>query len=402
MWNKIQHNIHRFYRIFLHETKESFEDAGTVLIFIVAAILYPMLYSTGYVNETIREIPVALVDLNHTTLSRRYAMLLDATEQVSVTARPGSLKDAEKLFYQGIVHGVVLIPVSFQEDILKSTQANVVVYCDAGRFFVYKQVYTGASYATGVMNAGVEIKGMLAGGNSWDDAMNHYQAVSPQMFDLYNPASGYATFIIPGILIIVIQQSLLVGIGLLFGKHYERNKLMAINMAKNNLQNISVILSKSLVYVMLYLITTMVTLVIFYHWLDFPEKTSFLKIYPLLILYLFAVSFMGICIGTWFQKRVHALMFLVFMSPMVFFLCGIAWPMESLPVGIKMLGYLFPTTPMLPAFLKLRIMGGDYGSVRNEIMILLAQLGGYFILAMLSLKLSAKRNTRVSLRFPEQ
>ena len=162
MWNKIQHNIHRFYRIFLHETKESFEDAGTVLIFIVAAILYPMLYSTGYVNETIREIPVALVDLNHTTLSRRYAMLLDATEQVSVTARPGSLKDAEKLFYQGIVHGVVLIPVSFQEDILKSTQANVVVYCDAGRFFVYKQVYTGASYATGVMNAGVEIKGMLA------------------------------------------------------------------------------------------------------------------------------------------------------------------------------------------------------------------------------------------------
>jgi ABC-2 type transport system permease protein len=71
-------------------------------------------------------------------------------------------------------------------------------------------------------------------------------------------------------------------------------------------------------------------------------------------------------------------------------------------VGIKMLGYLFPTTPMLPAFLKLRIMGGDYGSVRNEIMILLAQLGGYFILAMLSLKLSAKRNTRVSLRFPEQ
>jgi len=171
-------------------------------------------------------------------------------------------------------------------------------------------------------------------------------------------------------------------------------------MVKSNVQNVAVILSKSLVYVSLYIGTTLVTLVLFYHWLSFPEKTNILAIYPLLIIYLFAISFMGISISAWFQKRVHSLMFLVFMSPMVFFLCGVAWPTESLPGVVKMLGYLFPTTPMLPAFLKLRIMGGGYWAVRKEITILMVQLAGYFCLAMISLKLSSKRNTRQFLSSP--
>ncbi|MEI7727061.1 MAG: ABC transporter permease [Bacteroidota bacterium] len=400
IWKKINNTVQNIYGIFRAEILESFNDAGTVLIFFVAALLYPMLYSIGYVNETIREIPVAVVDLDHTSLSRQYSRMLDATEQVKISCKPGSLKEAEALFYQGKIQGVVLISGSFEKNIFRGEQGKVTVYCDAGRFFVYKQVYTAATYVTGTMNAGVEIKGMLARGKMWDEAVNHFEAITPQMYDLYNPASGYATFIVPGILIIVIQQSLLVGIGLLFGKHYERKKLIATGSVKGRVHNLQIILGKSMVYVTLYLITTLVTLVLFYHWLSFPDKTSFFNIYPPLILYLFAVSFMGISISVWFRKRVHTLMFIVFLSPMVFFLCGIAWPMESLPGMVKMLGFLFPTTPMLPAFLKLRMMGGDLGSVRYEITVLFLQMVGYFILAMVSNNLAMKRNSRM-LRKPK-
>ncbi len=392
MWRLIKSNVQNIYGIFLAEIRESFNDAGTVLIFFVAAIAYPMLYSVGYINETIREIPVAVVDLDHTAMSRQYSRMLDATEQVKTACKPQSLKEAEELFYDGKIHGVVLIPASFQKDLFRGNQARVTVYCDAGRFFVYKQVYTAATYVTGMMNAGVEIKSMLAGGKMVDEAMNRYEAISPQMVDLYNPSSGYATFIVPGILMIVIQQSLLVGIGLLFGKHYERNKMIATGSVKGRVHNLQIILAKSMVYVALYLVTTLVTLVLFYHWLSFPDKTSFFNIYPLLILYLFAISFMGISISVWFRKRAHSLMFIVFLSPMIFFLCGVAWPTESLPGVVRLISYLFPTTPMLPAFLKLRIMGGGLASVKYEIMVLFIQMAGYFVLALVSNNLAMKRN----------
>jgi ABC-2 type transport system permease protein len=392
---KYKNVICNIYGIYMAEIRESFNDAGTVLIFFVAAILYPMLYSIGYVNETIREIPVSVVDMDHTSLSRQFSRMLDATEQVKISCKPASLKEAEALFYQGKIQGVVLISRSFEKSIFRGEQGNVTVYCDAGHFFVYKQVYTATAYVTGTMNAGVEIKSMLAMGKMWDESMNRYEAISPQMYDLYNPGSGYATFIVPGILMIVIQQSLLVGIGLLFGKYHERKKLIATGSGKGFVQHIRIILGKSMAYLALYLITTLVTLVLFYHWLSFPDKTSFFNIYPLLILYLFAISFMGISISVWFKKRAHALMFIVFLSPMVFFLCGVAWPMESLPEAVKIVGFLFPTTPMLPAFLKLRMMGGDLHSVRYEITVLFIQAVAYFVLALVSNKLAVKRYSRL-------
>jgi ABC-2 type transport system permease protein len=384
--------------IFVSEIRESFVDAGTVLIFIVAVILYPMLYSIGYINQTIKEIPVAVIDQDHSTLSRQYSRMLDATEQLWVSCKPGSLKEAEALFYQGAIHGVVLIPENFEKEILSRRQADVIVYCDAGKFFVYKQVYTGAAFATGTLNAGAEIKSLLAQGRSWDEALNRVEGLNAQFFELYNPSSGYCTFIVPGILIIVIQQSLLVGIGLLFGKNNECRKFIVDGESVPSVtHNLDAVLGKATAYVVLYLFTTLVTLVLLYHWLSFPEKGSFWPVYLMLIPFLYAVSFLGIAIGSWFKKRVHALMFIVFISPMVFFLTGVAWPFESLPPLMKMLAYVFPSTPMIPSFIKLRLVGGGIHSITHEWIVLIIQTATYFIIAILSYRFAMKTNKHAEL-----
>jgi ABC-2 type transport system permease protein len=375
-------------KVFIGEIRESLGDAGAILIFLVAAILYPMLYSVGYVNETINEVPVAVVDLDHTQLSRRYSRLIDVSQQVCITCKPGSLKEAEALFYQGEIHGVILIPKDFERSVLRGSQACVTVYCDAGRFFVYKQVWSAASYVTGTMNAGIEIRSSLTAGKMWDEAVNRFEGLHLQMFDLYNPASGYATFIVPGILIIVIQQSLLVGIGLLLGKYNERRRSHIPLTAGRWPDTFQTLLGRAMAYVSLYLVTTLVTLVLFYRWLSFPERNGFLMVYPLLTLFLFTVVFMGIAVGSLFRKRVHALMFIVYLSPMIFFFSGVAWPAGSMPWIVTVVGYLFPTTPMLPAFLKLRIMGGGYAAIRQEVLVLLIQLAGYFVLAFLATRFS--------------
>jgi ABC-2 type transport system permease protein len=393
MKTQVQKRLSNIYSAFVSEIRESFSDAGTVLIFFVAMVLYPMLYSVGYINQTIRDIPVAVIDQDHSSLSRQYTRMLDATEQLNVRYRPGSLKEAEKLFFNGDIHGVILIPQNFSKEILGRRQADVTVYCDAGKFFVYKQVFTAASFSTATFNAGVEIRSLMSKGRSWDEALDKFEGLSARFYDLYNPSSGYCTFIVPGILIIVIQQSLLVGIGLLFGKNNERRKLRPgrgdacrENSAPED------VLGKSFAYVTLYLFTSLLTLLLLYHWLSFPERGGFFQVYLLLLPFLLAVSFLGIAIGAWFNKRVHPLMFIVFISPMVFFLTGVAWPFESLPRMLQILAYAFPTTPMIPAFIKLRLIGGGVQSVTRELLVLLIQMTVYFFLAVFSCRYALKQS----------
>lgn len=68
--------------IFLHELKEIFHDGGVLLIFLVAALAYPLLYNVIYSNGILSETPVAVVDDAACSDSRRFIREIDATREV--------------------------------------------------------------------------------------------------------------------------------------------------------------------------------------------------------------------------------------------------------------------------------------------------------------------------------
>ena len=392
MFNKILTGLADLHQVFIQEIKNSLTDAGTVLIFVVAVIAYPVLYSFGYINETLKDVPVAVVDLDHSSLSRQYCRMIDATEQLSVSARTVSLKEAEQLFYAGKVNGVFLIPMNFEKDILGRKQSQVMVYCDASKFFVYKQVLTGGSFATGYFSSGIEYRNLLSSGRMPEQAFEQTNPLQIEVFNLYNPSAGYATFIVPGIMLIVIQQSLMIGIGLLAGRRYERRKKG--HFFVNELRNMPVIptvLGKAFAYGAIYFFTSLFLFGCLYKWLAFPARGSFLSLYFILVPYILTIAFAGLSLAFLFRKRVNSLMFIVFLSPAVFFLSGISWPAQSMPWLIRILAFIFPSTAAIPAFVKLRIIGGGLDSVGHEWSLLLLQMATYFLLACLAVWFDKKK-----------
>jgi ABC-2 type transport system permease protein len=392
MWKKFADSLREIQSNFIQELQNSLKDTGTVLIFIIAVIAYPVLYSIGYINETLKDVPIAVVDLDYSMLSRQYARMIDATQQLKVITKTESLKEAEQLFYEGNINGIFLIPRDFEKDILNRQQTQVVVYCDASKFLVYKQVMTGATSSTGYFSSGIEYRNLLSEGKMPEQAYEQTNPLQIQIFDLYNPSSGYATFIVPGILLIVIQQSLLVGIGLLAGKRYERRKKdSASSQEFTDGHIVSTILGKAFAYGFLYLFTSLFLLGCLYKWLSFPERGSFMSIYFILIPYILSISFAGLSLSFLFRKRVNALMFIVFISPAVFFFSGISWPVQSMPWLIRALTFIFPSTPMIPAFVKLRIIGGGLDSIAYEWTLLLFQMAVYFLIACIALRFDEKK-----------
>ncbi|HRO85987.1 MAG TPA: ABC transporter permease [Niabella sp.] len=377
---------------FTGEVKEIFRDGGTIVVFLLAMIAYPIIYALGYIKETAKEIPVALVDLNHSATSEKLGRMIDATEQIKISYKPTSLNEAEKLYYKNEVMGVIVIDKDFEKNILSANRGAISVYSDAGHFLLYKQVYSGVVYASQTLNAGIEVRNLLTKGKTMEQAMEQRDPLSLKVNNLYNPSGGYASFIVPAILIILIQQTLLIGIGILYGKHNERNNFHYLKEgAKRPFEAMKIVLGQTLAFMLIYLFTSFLILGLFYHIVGFPDKTGFLKTYYLLIPYLAAISFLGIGIGLLFPKRVYALLFLVFLSPPILFISGAVWPAEALPRALYYASYLLPSTPMINGFIRLRIMNSGLHAISTEYNILIIQMVAYFLMTISIYRIKLKR-----------
>ena len=381
---------------FVDELKTIFKDNGAMLIFFLAVFAYPLIYSIAYQNNVVRDIPVTVVDLDNSASSRQMIRMLGATKEVSVTKEVGSLHEARQIFWDGNSKGIVLIPEGFEKELLRGYQTSVSVYCDASYFLIYKETLSATIQATGTLSAGVEIKRLMASGIGEEQAMQQRDPMPAKFYNLYNPAGSYGSYVMPGIILIILQQTLLIGIGMIGGAGKERRNNQVVKPGIRVKQGMfSVVFGKGLAYFSIYLVNIAFTLIYLSKWFGFPDKGSFTDICILLVPYLFSVIFLGLMISMLFRRREHSIMTLVFVSPIVLFVSGLSWPESSIPRLLYQFSHIFPSTSMIPAFMRIRTMGVSISDVRPELFFLLAQMIIYFILACVAYKISVIRQERL-------
>jgi ABC-2 type transport system permease protein len=156
----------------------------------------------------------------------------------------------------------------------------------------------------------------------------------------------------------------------------------------------SVIFGKGLAYFGIYITNLAFTLVYIPKWFGFPNKGSFFDVCILLVPFLFSVIFLGMLISMLFRRREHSIMVLVFISPIVLFLSGLSWPSTSIPPLLYQVAHIFPSTSMIPAFMRIRTMGVSINDVRPELIFMLSQMVVYFILAAIGYKISVIRQIK--------
>ena len=91
------------------ETKSTIKDEGVLIFFLVVPLAYPLFYSWIYNNEVVREVPVAIVDLSHSSSSREFIQDFDASPDVRAAYYCNNLQEAEALVGKQAVHGVPLL-----------------------------------------------------------------------------------------------------------------------------------------------------------------------------------------------------------------------------------------------------------------------------------------------------
>ena len=364
--------------------KSLVHDEGVAIFFIVVPIFYPLLYSWAYNNEVVEEVPVAVVDMSHSAVSRQFARQYDASPNVKVAYRCNDILEARDLMEKQVVHGFVVIPTDFDNCINRMEQAHISVFCDMSLMLTYKAIFSTATSVVQDMNANIQVavSSMLQPDAVAPTARQETVQTHPLDFDevqLFNPTGGYGSFIIPAVLMLIIQQTLVLGIGLSAGTARENNRyrdLIPIN--RHYTQISTIIFGKSMCYFMVYIvIAAWLTLAV-------PKIFHFTSLFPprdllhLMLPYLLACIFFGMFVSCIVRYRENVMLFVVFASVPMLFLSGVSWPQSAIPSYWQGFSWLFPSTFGVRAFVRMNSMGATLADVREEYICLWLQMLAYF------------------------
>ena len=376
----ISEGLHDVFHICVQELRQTFRDEGMLIFFILVPLAYPILYSWIYQEQLVREVPVVVVDDSNSSRSREFTRLFDASPDVAVVARCTDMAEARKAVGRQEAFGIIRIPSSFATDIARGKQTAVALYCDMSIMLNYKAILQTATAVAGDMNAGIQIS---QSGNT--TARQDEITTRPLDFDevaLFNPTGGYADFILPGVLILILHQTLLLGIGLGAGTAREQNRyedLVPVSRHYNG--TFRIVMGKAWCYFMIYLAVGAYVI------LAVPAMFGFLQLLsagPLLALitpFLLATIFFGMTISCIVRYRENILLIVVFTTVPLLFLSGMSWPQSAMPGAWQAVAGLFPSTFGIRGFIRLNTMGATLQDIRTEYIALWIQTVAYFLAA---------------------
>ncbi len=382
--------------IWFLELKRIFTDKGVMLLFFGATLVYPLLYSISYNPEVLRETAIAVVDLSNTQRSRELTRALDATEQIHVKTSPLSLDEATKQFYTGDIHGVVVIPSDYGKNIATGAQAVVALYADASYMLIYKQVLQGTISATQELGKEIKVERFQMQGAHPNQSENLAAPVDFVSEPLYNQTSGYGSYAMPGLIILILQQSLLMGIGMLGGSERERGLRGYLKvLSRLNGGTVRLIFGRSLAYLTIYIPVSFYLLVLVMRWFNFPHWGNTVNVFLFTIPFLLSCIFLGMLLSTFFKSREQSMLTLLFTSVPLLFLSGFSWPVEAFPWGFEALSQLFPSTPGIKGIIKVCVMGTPLSAAGKELMSLWVMAAVFFFANWIILQRTYTRNLRV-------
>ena len=94
-YKSIKEALQLTWQITCQELKNVFTDSGVIIIFFAAGLLYPLVYGLVYFNESLTEVPVAVVDNSQSSMSRELIRKIDASPDLQVSFHSPSLEEAK-------------------------------------------------------------------------------------------------------------------------------------------------------------------------------------------------------------------------------------------------------------------------------------------------------------------
>jgi len=379
---QIREGFGQMLQIWLREFRLIFSDVGVMILIFAVPLIYPVLYSFIYYPEVVRDLPVAVVDLSKSSDSRKFIRNLNATGELSVLCQPNSMEEAITLFKKRDIRGIVQIPETFSNDIAQKRQTTISAYADMEFFLYYKALMTGVSFVTLETGNQIQVRNLIQEGITVQQAETIAEPLRLVDNPLANPSGGFASYGIPAALILIIQQTLIIAIGIMAGTARERHVSgTLVPPDRRRMGTLRLVSGKSAAYFTIYALLCVYMLGLIPKWFGYSRSADLIELLALITPFLLSGIFFGLTLSVIFKTRESSMMLYLFSSIPLLFLSGIIWPLSNFSQFWLMVREVFPSSNAMFGYIKMNSLGASIFETRKEIMSLWIQTGVYFLTA---------------------
>ena len=356
--------------IIKEEWRSVWHDEGVTLIVVFALFIYGVSYSLGYGGEVLNDVPIAVVGGEQGALSREVVRTIDASPKVDVAHEVADMNEAEQLLRQRRVWGVVALSPNLEKDILSGEQGRVAILGDASYFLAYREVVEGTVNAIQQMNEDIIAKR--------DDAYS--PPVIYEQRNLFNPSLGYGIFVMPAIILLIVQQTALIGVGMVSATRREQG------LRYSSQSPLVITIGRTLAYLAIYALTLGFMLTVHYSLFDYPMRASWWRCVAVVVPYLLAVIFLAQALGALFRRRESSIVWLLWLSIPFLLVSGVSLPPQAFPEWLYIIGKAIPSSSAVDAWIAIQSRGASLVDVTPELTTMWVLASVYGVLAVIANK----------------
>lgn len=302
------------------------------LIAMVGAPLFCVVFFFSLMEKGLPEnLPVAVVDMDNSNISRRLTRQLDNFKQTDVVAHCTSFHEARKLVQQGSAYGIYYIPEGLEHDILSFRQPKVSFYTNNSYIIAGSLLFRDMKTLSILGSAYVARELRYAKGQTERQAMAEIQPIAIETHPIGNPWINYAVYlcntILPGLLCVMIVITTVFALGSEV-KSRRSNELLRI--AKDDI--LTVMIGKLLPHTLIYFLIITFIEVMLYSYMHFPCQNGLGSM--LIVSYLFVLACESIAV--FFYALIPILRIALSLSA---FFCMLSFSIS---------GFTFPVSEMHP------------------------------------------------------
>ena len=338
---------------------------GSVVTVAFCAIFFLTFLKQGLPHD----LPIGIVDLDNSSLSRNFSRQLDAT-QLGKVLKYDSFAEAREDMQSGKLTAVCVIPAGMYADVQASRRPTFTYYLN-GLYFVggalsYKNILTMINLADGAVQREV----LRAKGVNEDAIMGRIQPVNVDVHQIGNQYTNYGYYLtnifLPGVLALTVVIILIYSLGAELKYGTSRHLLSTAGGSMYN-----ALFGKLVVYTTLFSVIGLILILLMYDWMHFPINGSIWNMFLAIVLLVLASESVAIFIIGLLPIPRLALSIGALYSVLAFSMSGFTLPVETMPPYIQGLAEAFPLRHYFLFYSREVIFGTGFAGWWQEVIHLL-------------------------------
>ncbi|NPA66367.1 MAG: ABC transporter permease [Epsilonproteobacteria bacterium] len=187
-----------------------------VLLFLVPVFLF-FLMIVIFSKGVLEEMPIAVVDLDNSQLSREVTFAIESTKTLHVKYKLSSAKEAKALLSEGKIYAMVVIPHDLYKQTLLKMQPRITAMINTQYLLIGKMILSTLSSAVMSVSAKIEVAQHLVEEQNTKTVLQKVAPISLQINSFFNTYQNYFYFLVlalvPSIWQIIVTVATVVAFG---------------------------------------------------------------------------------------------------------------------------------------------------------------------------------------------